>query len=47
MFEQLKQELYAFYLQGDAERSRAFAERCFAIMDARVRDGMSVAEEKM
>lgn len=48
MFEQLKQELYGYYLKGDdAERSRRFAEKCFAVMDARARKGMSVAEQKM
>ncbi len=43
----LREELYSFYLKGDAERSKAFAEKCFAIMDSRYSDGMSVAQEKM
>jgi len=42
----LRGELYDFYLQGDAERAQAFAARCFAILDARVRDGMSVQAQK-
>lgn len=43
----MRQELYDFYLHGDAERSRAFAEKCFPIMDSRFRDGMSVTEQKL
>ena len=42
----MKQELYDFYLHGDAERARSFAERCFSIMDARATDGMSAMAEK-
>ncbi|MBE6627800.1 MAG: hypothetical protein E7629_02625 [Ruminococcaceae bacterium] len=41
-----KQELYDFYLHGDAERSKAFADKCFALMDARFEDGMSVTAQK-
>ena len=47
MFEQLREELHGFYLQGDAERSRAFAEKCFAILDERYTDGMSVTAQKL
>lgn len=47
MFDKMKQELYAFYLQGDAERAKAFADQCFAIMDQRVRQNMSVTQQKM
>ena len=43
----LRNELYSFYLQGDAERSRAFAEKCFAIMDSKVTDEMTVTEQKL
>ena len=43
----MKNELYQFYLHGDAERARAFAERCFAIMDARLEDGMSITAQKL
>ena len=39
---QMKRELYAFYLGDNAARTKGFAEKCFAIPDARVEDGMSV-----
>ncbi len=45
--EPLKRELYDFYLQGDAERSKAFAQKCFAIMDKRATDGMTVTAQKL
>lgn len=47
MFENLKNELYSFYLHGDMERSRSFAEKCFAIMDSRFEEGMSVTAQKL
>ena len=48
MLETMKEELYGYYLKGDdVDRSRTFAEKCFAILDARVHDGMCVAEQKM
>lgn len=47
MFEELKKELYAFYLHGDAERAKSFADKCFTIMDSRFRDGMTVLEQKL
>ena len=47
MFKKLREELYAYYLNGDAERAKALADKCFAIMDSRVRDGMSVTEQKL
>ena len=31
----IKQELYDFYLHGDVERSKAFAEKCFSILDGK------------
>lgn len=43
----IREELYSFYLHGDGERSQAFADRCFKILDNRVSDGMSMPEEKM
>ena len=46
MFEKMREELHSFYLHGDAERSRAIAERCFPIMDARYTVGMSVLSQK-
>ena len=47
MYQQMKNELYGFYLQGDAERAKAFAEKCFAIMDSRFEEGMSVTAQKL
>ena len=47
MFEDLKQELYDFYLHGDAERSKEFADKCFAIMDERFENGMTVTAQKL
>ena len=47
MFETLKNELYGFYLHGDVERSRTFAEHCFSIMESRFAEGMSVTEQKL
>ena len=46
MFKNLREELHSFYIHGDAERSRAFAEHCFPIMDARYTDGMSALAQK-
>lgn len=46
MYSNLKRELYGFYLHGDAERAKAFADKCFAIMDRRAVDGMSVTAQK-
>ena len=31
MYANLKTELYAFYLHGDAERAKSFADKCFPI----------------
>ena len=42
----MKEELYGFYLEGDAQRAKTFADKCFAIMDSRFRDGMSVTAQK-
>lgn len=47
MFDELRRELYDFYLHGDAERAKAFADKCYAIMDERFVDGMSVTEQKL
>lgn len=44
---QMKAELYDFYLQGDEARARAFSDRCFALLDERCREGMSVTEQKL
>lgn len=43
----LREELYDFYLHGDVERSKAFAEKCFNILDAKYADGMSVTAQKL
>ena len=32
MFKKVKEELYEYYLNGDEERCKAFADKCFAIM---------------
>ncbi len=42
-----KKELYDFYLHGDGERSKAFAEKCFAILDARYEENMTVTQQKL
>ena len=47
MYKNLKNELYAFYLNGDDARAKAFADKCFSIMDAKFVDGMSILEQKM
>ncbi|MBQ7386742.1 MAG: hypothetical protein IJW03_01105 [Clostridia bacterium] len=46
-YEKLREELYSYYLSGDEERGMSFAEKCFAIMDSRFREGMSVMEQKL
>ncbi len=46
-YSELRKELYSFYLEGDAERSKSFAEKCFSIMDSRYVEGMTVADQKM
>ena len=43
----IREELHAFYLHGDAERAESFAKKCFAILDSKVTDDMNVTEEKM
>ncbi len=43
----MKKELYDFYLHGDGERAKAFAEKCFPIMDARYEETMSVTRQKL
>ena len=47
MFTPLREELYGYYLHGDAERAKALSDKCFAIMDSRVTNGMSVTEQKL
>ena len=47
MLFELKEELYSYYLHGDDERSRQFAEMCFEAMNDRFVDGMSVTEQKL
>ena len=47
MFEKMRKELYDFYLTGDAERSKSFADLCFDIMDARYEEGMTVTAQKL
>jgi len=43
----IREELYEFYLHGDAERSKEFANRCFDIMDRRYTNEMSVTAQKL
>ena len=43
----MRKELYDFYLTGDAERSKSFADLCFDIMDARYEEGMTVTAQKL
>ena len=45
-YQQLRDELHSFYLPDRKEHIQSFAEKCFAIMDARVEDTMSVASQK-
>lgn len=47
MFEKLRDELYDFYLSDDVARSRSFSDKCYAIMDERYSEGMSVTEQKL
>ena len=47
MFADLRKELYEFYLHGDAERAKSFADKCFKIMDKKFASGMSVTEQKL
>ncbi len=47
MLTELRKELHDFYLQGDVERARSFADKCFAILDERVEDDMSVTAQKL
>lgn len=47
MFKKMREELHGFYLHGDAERSKAFADQCFSIMDARYEEGMTVTAQKL
>ena len=46
-FGALREELHGFYLQGDGDRARAFAEKCFAMMDERYDASMSVTAQKL
>lgn len=45
--EKIREELYSFYLKGDAERSKKFADKCFSIMNGRYRSDMTITEQKM
>lgn len=47
MFDTMKNELYDYYLHGDAERSEGFARRSFAIMDERADGNMSITQQKL
>ncbi len=43
----IREELYGFYLHGDAERAKKFSDECFAEMDKRCTDKMTVTEQKL
>lgn len=43
----LRDELRAFYSNGDKERSESFAEKCFSIMDSKYQNNMNIAQQKM
>lgn len=45
-FHPLRCELHNFYLHGDAERAKAFADRCFPLMEDRFHEGMSILAQK-
>ncbi len=46
-YKELREELYSFYLTRDAERAKAFKEKCYAILENKFRDGMTVMEQKL
>ena len=43
----IREELYSFYLHGDKERAKTFADKCFKVMDERYKDGMSITAQKL
>ncbi|MBE7025985.1 MAG: hypothetical protein E7410_00245 [Ruminococcaceae bacterium] len=43
----LRKELGSFYLSGDAQRAKSFADKCFEIMEKRYKESMSVTEQKL
>lgn len=43
----IREELYSFYLQGDKERAKTFADKCFKVMDACYKEGMSITAQKL
>ena len=46
-YSRLREQLKNYYWQGDKERSISFAEHCFAILDEKYREGMTVTEQKL
>lgn len=42
----LREELKQYYRRGDDVRAKAFAEKCFRVLDEQVQDGMSALEQK-
>ena len=46
MFSELRKELYDFYLHCDEVRAKSFSDKCYAILDSRLREGMTVTEGK-
>ena len=48
MYSDLRKELLDYYIETDDEkRSMIFAKKCFAILDKKFREGMSVTEQKL
>ena len=43
----LREELYAYYLNGDTERARSISERCASILNEMVTDETDVLEQKL
>ena len=46
-FEDMRKELKSFYWNDNGERSAKFAEKCFASLDSKVTNEMSVMEQKL
>lgn len=44
---QIRKELYGYYLSGEIENIKNFSRHCFAKMDEGFREGMTVAQQKM
>ena len=47
MLERIRKELCSYYLNGDRKRAESFSKKCFAIMDSRFSENMTVTEQKL